>query len=64
MPADVEIITVDNIKNALVVPSHALMEKNGKKFVFIKKKRSQQLKLIPVETGQSQLEFYRDNIRR
>ncbi|MDP2279347.1 MAG: efflux RND transporter periplasmic adaptor subunit [Nitrospirota bacterium] len=54
MSADVEII-VDNIKNALVVPSHALMEKNGKKFVFIKK--SSTAKLIPVETGQFNWNF-------
>ena len=54
MSADVEII-VDNIKNALVVPSHAVMEKNGKKFVFIKKGST--AKLIPVETGQFNWNF-------
>ncbi|HBU05485.1 MAG TPA: hypothetical protein DEA95_02580 [Nitrospiraceae bacterium] len=54
MSADVEII-VDNIKNSLVVPSHALMEKNGKKFVFIKKGST--AKLIPVETGQFNWNF-------
>ncbi|MEK7741461.1 MAG: efflux RND transporter periplasmic adaptor subunit, partial [Nitrospirota bacterium] len=54
MSADVEII-VDNIKNALVVPSHAVMEKNGKKFVFIRKGST--AKLVPVETGQFNWNF-------
>lgn len=54
MSADVEII-VDNIKNALVVPSHAIMEKNGKKFVFIKKGST--ARLVPVETGQFNWNF-------
>ncbi|MBI3378346.1 MAG: efflux RND transporter periplasmic adaptor subunit [Nitrospirae bacterium] len=54
MSADVEII-VDNIKNALVVPSHALMEKNNRKFIFIKKCST--AKLIPVETGQFNWNF-------
>ena len=55
MSADAEII-VDNIKNALVVPSHALMEKKtAKKFVFIKKGST--AKLIPVETGQFNWNF-------
>ena len=54
MSADVEII-VDNINNALVVPSHAVMEKNGKKFVFIRKGST--AKLVPVETGQFNWNF-------
>ena len=54
MSADAEII-VDNIKNALVVPSHAIMEKNGKKFVFIKKGST--ARLVPVETGQFNWNF-------
>lgn len=54
MSADVEII-VDNIKNALVVPSHAIMEKNGKKFIFVKK--GSIAKLVPVETGQFNWNF-------
>lgn len=54
MSADVEII-VDNIKNALVIPSHAVMEKNGKKFIFIRKGST--AKLVPVETGQFNWNF-------
>ncbi len=54
MSADVEII-VDNIKNALVVPSHAIMEKNNRKFVFVKKGSA--AKLISVETGQFNWNF-------
>ena len=50
MSADVEII-VDNIKNALVVPSHALMEKKRQKFVFIKK--VQQQNLFPLKQDNS-----------
>lgn len=54
MSADVEII-VDNIENALVAPSHAIVEKNGKKFVYVKKDSF--ARLVPVETGQFNWNF-------
>jgi len=54
MSADVEIV-VDNIKSALVIPSSAVMEKNGKKFVFIK--RDSTARIIPVDIGQFNWNF-------
>ena len=54
MSADVEII-VDNINNALVVPSHAVMEKNGKSLSLLERVLPQ--KLVPVETGQFNWNF-------
>ena len=54
MSADVEII-VDSIKNALVVPSQAIIEKNGERLVF--NIRDSTAKLVPVETGQFNWNF-------
>jgi len=48
MSSDIEII-VDSVMDTLVVPSQAVIESDGKKFVFIKK--GSYAKLINVETG-------------
>lgn len=48
MSADIEVI-VDSVNNTLVIPSQAVIEKSGGKFVFLKK--GLRVKLIPVKTG-------------
>lgn len=48
MSADIEII-VDSVRDALVVPSQAVIERDSKKFVFIRE--GSYAKLIPVKTG-------------
>ncbi|MBM4135874.1 MAG: efflux RND transporter periplasmic adaptor subunit [Nitrospira sp.] len=48
MSADVEII-VDSVKDKLVVPSQAIIERSGGKFVFVK--RGSIARVIPVKTG-------------
>ncbi|MBI5205579.1 MAG: efflux RND transporter periplasmic adaptor subunit [Nitrospirae bacterium] len=48
MSADIEII-IDSVKDALVVPSQAVIERDGKKKVFLKE--GSKARLISVETG-------------
>jgi RND family efflux transporter MFP subunit len=48
MSADVEIM-VDSVKDKLVVPSQAIIERSGGKFVFVK--RGSIARVIPVKTG-------------
>lgn len=48
MSADVEIM-VDSVKDKLVVPSQAIIERSGGKFVFVK--RGSIARLTPVKTG-------------
>lgn len=48
MSADIE-IQVDSIDNALVIPSQAITEKEGKKFVYIVK--DSRLKLVTINPG-------------
>jgi RND family efflux transporter MFP subunit len=50
MSADIEVI-VDSVKDTLVVPSQAVIEKSSEKFVFVK--RDSKVKLTPVRTGLS-----------
>jgi RND family efflux transporter MFP subunit len=54
MSADIEII-IDAVKDAIVVPSYAIIERNGKKNVFIK--RGSDAALIAVETGRFNWNF-------
>ncbi len=48
MSADIEII-IDSVKDALVVPSQAVIERDGKKKVFLKE--GSKARLVSVETG-------------
>ncbi len=54
MSADVEII-VDSVTDAVVVPAQAIVEKDGKKFVFIRK--GSRASLVAVETGRFNWNF-------
>jgi len=54
MSADVEIV-IDNVSNALVAPSQAVIEKNGEKLVYVK--RGSRARLVPVETGRFNWSF-------
>ncbi|TAL26241.1 MAG: efflux RND transporter periplasmic adaptor subunit [Nitrospirae bacterium] len=54
MSADVEIIA-DSVKDAIVVPSQAIIERDGKKLVFVKKGRK--AALVSVETGRFNWSF-------
>lgn len=50
MSADIEVI-VDSVKDTLVVPSQAVIERSSEKFVFVK--RGSKVKLTPVKVGLS-----------
>jgi HlyD family secretion protein len=50
MSADIEIV-VEEVKNTLVLPSQAVMEREGKKFVYVKEGSRARLKEI--KTGLS-----------
>lgn len=55
MSADIEII-VENIPNVLAVPAQAVVERNGKKYVYVI--RESRAILIPIEVGRFNWTYY------